>query len=100
MAFPVTVVKSKNGNPHEYGELTFQGMHVYSLDPDTGFTLKAAITHLNEQELKDAQRMWFDYLKAVERGLYINDVFYTVSKAYIKANSMDTFAEIGMLPLQ
>ena len=100
MAFPVNVVRAPAGKPLEYGTLTFQGMQLYRIDPDNGFTLLAQFSHLTEQELKDAYTRGYDYMKTVERGLYIDDVFYTVSKGYITANSLETFAQIGTLKLQ
>lgn len=100
MAFPVNVVRAPAGKPLEYGSLTFQGMQLYRIDPDNGFTLLAQFTHLTEQELKDAYTRGYDYMKTVERGLYIDDVFYTVSKGYITANSLETYAQIGSLKLQ
>ncbi|MFO7637519.1 MAG: beta-propeller domain-containing protein [Clostridia bacterium] len=100
MAFPVTIMQSPTGKPLEYGSLSFQGMMVYNVDPDNGFVLQAQITHLTDQELKDAPKMWFDYNKAVERGLYIEDVFYTISKMTVKATSLQTFQELGSISLR
>ncbi len=105
MAFPVTLMEAKNKwedaeqKIPSYGELTFQGMHVYQVDSVNGFSLIGRISHLTPQEIKDAPRRWFDYQKTVERGLYIEDTLYTLSKAFIKAHSLDTFEEQGSLKL-
>jgi inhibitor of cysteine peptidase len=100
LAFPVSVMENSTGSALDYGVFTFQGMYVYQIDPaNGGFVLKAQITHLVSQEIADAQSMWYDYNKTVTRGLYINDMFYTLSNAYIKANRIDTYEEAGLLAI-
>lgn len=60
------------------------GYAVYSLDTENGFNLKGIITHnVNSNE----------YTSDI-RGLYINDTLYTVSNKKIKANNIETLAEI------
>jgi uncharacterized secreted protein with C-terminal beta-propeller domain len=96
MAFPLTEMKGDN----RMTKFDFQGLYVFSIDEKQGFELKAKITHLSDKERESASEYWFDYNKAVERGLYINDVLYTISKAYIKANSLTTYEELGILDLK
>ena len=60
------------------------GYAVYSLDTANGFNLRGIITHdVNSN----------DYTSDI-RGLYIDDTLYTVSNKEIKANNIDTLAEI------
>lgn len=60
------------------------GYAVYSLDIANGFNLRGIITHdVNSK----------DYTSDI-RGLYIDDTLYTVSNKEIKANNIDTLAEI------
>lgn len=60
------------------------GYAVYSLDTANGFNLRGIITHdVNSN----------DYTSDI-RGLYIDNTLYTVSNKEIKANNIDTLAEI------
>ena len=60
------------------------GYAVYSLDTANGFNLRGIITHdVNSK----------DYTSDI-RGLYIDNTLYTVSNKEIKANNIDTLAEI------
>lgn len=60
------------------------GYAVYSLDIANGFNLRGIITHdVNSN----------NYTSDI-RGLYIDDTLYTVSNKKIKANNIDTLAEI------
>lgn len=60
------------------------GYAVYSLDIANGFNLRGIITHdVNSNA----------YTSDI-RGLYIDDTLYTVSNKEIKANNIDTLAEI------
>ena len=60
------------------------GYAVYSLDTANGFNLRGIITHdVNSN----------DYTSDI-RGLYIDNTLYTVSDKEIKANNIDTLAEI------
>ncbi|MFC0216344.1 beta-propeller domain-containing protein [Paenibacillus chartarius] len=100
LAFPVAVreVKADGGgakDPHAYGNLTFQGAYVYSLDLNRGFQWKGGITHMTEQDQLKAGYDGYDPLHAVRRALYIGDTLYTVSDGSVKANRLDTLTELG-----
>ena len=60
------------------------GYAVYSLDIANGFNLRGIITHDVNSE---------DYTSDI-RGLYIDDILYTVSNKEIKANNINTLEEI------
>lgn len=60
------------------------GYAVYSLDIANGFNLRGIITHDVNSNV---------YTSDI-RGLYIDDILYTVSNKEIKANNIDTLAEI------
>lgn len=61
---------------------------VYNIDLNKGFILKGKILHEGT-----------DYKKSIERIIYSNDVFYTLSKSLIKATDMNTLQEITKLNL-
>ena len=56
---------------------------IYEIDLDKGFMLKGEIKHLTN-----------NYLENVERIVFINDTYYTLSKKLIKAANMDTLEVI------
>ncbi|MCL1809252.1 MAG: beta-propeller domain-containing protein [Clostridiales bacterium] len=94
IAFPVMVYK-QSGNAFDYGRPTFQGAIVYGLDIDRGFTMKGKISHTDAQ----SDGYW-DYMNAVDRILYIDDVLYTSSKAMVKASEMNSLREIKSVSIK
>ncbi len=105
LSFPVTVMKidpnQQNQDPFmNYGQFEFQGAYVYHIDMNTGFTLRGGITHLNEQEINQAAKFWFDYEKTVQRIVYIDDTLYTISDRMIKANRLSDLTEINNLQIK
>jgi len=105
LAFPVSVMEVKGSEVQEtgfpeYGEFVFQGAYIYNIDLDNGFALKGRITHLSDQDYKKAGNYWYDSDRNVDRIIYINDVLYTLSGKYIKANSLDNLDEIGTLEIK
>jgi uncharacterized secreted protein with C-terminal beta-propeller domain len=104
IAFPVTVREVRDANANgksvpQYGELTFQGAFVYSLDLSQGFRLKGKITHLSDGDMLKSGYATYDRNKQIERILYIDNYLYTVSRAMIKANELDTLRELNSLTL-
>ncbi len=92
-----------NGIPaNAYGELTFQGAYVLSLNLEDGFELKGKITHLTDEELAKfgKERYYYpSYGSEITRSLFIDNVLYTISSKYIKANSLDNLQELNKLKL-
>lgn len=106
LAFPVTLMELKDRTPvvegsgfPAYGEFTFQGAYIYSLDLVHGFTLRGRISHLDEDDYDRAGHSWYDSRKNVDRIIYIGDVLYTLSGGMVKAHRMDTLEEIGGITL-
>jgi inhibitor of cysteine peptidase len=103
LAFPVTLMEQKNtsGNSAadqlQYGQFTFQGAFVYSLDLKTGFKLKGRITHLSGADYLKAGNSWYDSDKNVQRIIYIGDKLYTLSNGMIKANAITDLKEKGSI---
>lgn len=104
LAFPVSIAEVKGSEVQRgfpaYGEFTFQGACVYHIDLAGGFKLKGRITHLSDQDYLMAGNYWYHSDKNVSRILYVDDVLYTLSGKYIKANSLDSLAEIGTLEIK
>ena len=93
IAFPISISEEYS---NYRTNLKFQGAIIYGLDLETGFTLKGQIAHMKtENGYRD-----YDYTKAVERIIYINNNFYTLSKGLIKSTNMDTMEEIDDLEIE
>ncbi len=102
LAFPLTVMETKNSTPGifpGYGEFTFQGAYIYSIDPQKGFQLQGKITHLDKEDYLKSGQYWYDNDKNIERILYIHDTLYTLSPGRIKANALTDLKEIRSLPI-
>lgn len=107
LAFPVTLMEIQNGNNSEnlkqnslqYGQFTFQGAYVYSLDLVNGFKLKGRITHLSGEDYLKAGNSWYSSDKNVERIIYIDKTLYTLSNSMIKANAMEDLKEKGSVAI-
>lgn len=105
LAFPVKVMEIKNTgktpaekqNIPQYGQFTFQGAYVYSIDLVNGFNLKGKITHISDEEYKKSGSYWYDSDKNVDRIMYINDTLYTLSNSMIKANKLIDLKEKNSL---
>lgn len=106
LAFPVRVAEVQGGVEKpgtalpEYGQFKFQGAYVYNLDLTNGFTLKGKITHLSDEDYLKEGDYGYNSDKSVERVIYINDDLYTLSKKFIKANSLNDLKEINTLEIK
>ena len=88
--------------PTAYGQLTFEGVYVLSLDLENGFKLKGRISHTedNKNINDDFGRPFYrNYGAQIRRSLYIDNVLYTISQRLIKANDLDDLEEINSIKL-
>ena len=67
------------------------GYLVYDIDLTNGFKEKGTITHDSSD--------YYSYSKEGVRGVYINDILYTLSNKYIKSNNLNDLKEIKSLKL-
>lgn len=70
----------------------FNGAAVFNISK-RGFELKGKIDHA------DSDENYYDYQSNVQRSLYINDVLYTLSNKYLKANLLNTLEEVKSLKI-
>ena len=76
--------------PQQYGDITFQGAYVFSLNLEDGFELEGKITHVeDEDKFKKSGYYWYGDGEDIKRSLYMDDVLYTISDSKIKMNSLD-----------
>lgn len=100
MAFPVELYEVQpvaDSTSLDYGQFTYQGAYVYSMDIANGFTLKGKITHISDDELSKAGQYWYDGDKNVRRILYMDDTLYTLSNSMIKAHTISDLQSVGSL---
>ena len=88
-----------NPQPTSYGDQTFEGAYVLSLDLVNGFGLKGRVTHLNDTEIAKMGDYWYSSGSQIRRSLYIGNTLYTLSNKMIKANSLADLSEISMVAL-
>jgi len=81
-----------------YGDYTFQGAYVFSLDLENGFQYRGRITHVEDQSLEKSGYYWYSPF-AIERSLYIGNNLYTISSGMVKANSLTDLSELKSISL-
>ncbi|NUN11765.1 beta-propeller domain-containing protein [Candidatus Micrarchaeota archaeon] len=88
--------KYPNGVPdHVYGEYVFQGAYVFNVGES--FELKGKISHSNPEDLKKSGYYWGG--NQVTRSAYINDVLYTLSTEFLKANDLNSLSELNSIKI-
>ena len=85
IAFPV--------NSYKNGKYVSKAQ-IYKIDLNKGFILQGEI-----QNSKVSSKN-YSYQKTIERIIYSNDVYYTLSKNLIKAVDMETLKEITKLEIE
>lgn len=83
----------------DYGALTFQGVYVYDVSLEGGFSLRGRVTHSAGGPPERGHGYYGDP-DSVRRVLYIADNLYTVSGARVKINSMGDLAEMKTVELE
>lgn len=81
----------------QYGDYVEQGAFVYNVNLDDGFNLKGVVTHYEDDDkfVKSGYRFWGS--SAVYRSLFIGDVLYTLSRARIQLNDLDSLDRLDVL---
>lgn len=100
LAFPVSlyeIPQSQRDNKDAYGMFAYQGLYVYDISLESGFSLRGRISHITDEELKKFGNVIEGSSAIVERGLYINDTLYTVSEFGIMANDLYTLGQQGFV---
>ncbi|MCL2322875.1 MAG: beta-propeller domain-containing protein [Oscillospiraceae bacterium] len=96
IAFPVSLTEGDNFN------ITFIGYYIFGFDEVTGFTLKGRVTHYDKLPGNDYidDKTYYDSIGFdIKRGVFVDDVLYTISDKMIQANSLSDFSLIGKVQL-
>ncbi|WP_375547014.1 beta-propeller domain-containing protein [Paenibacillus sp.] len=72
-----------------YGQLTFSGAYVYSMNTADGFKLRGKISHHTAQDMIKSGD-YTDWNKEISRILYANKSLITTSNARLEAHTADT----------
>ena len=105
LIIPVMLVESSadekaNITRFVYGNRTFQGAYIFNLTKEKGFVLKGRITHVQDTgDLKKPGYYYFSSRDLVKRSLYIGNVLYTISDAFVKANNIADLKELKSIEL-
>ena len=84
---------------------SWQGIYVFNINTNSGFTLKGTVTHLNSTlldnrgYLSDVTTLYNSQNNWITRSLYIGNTLYTVSNAEVKLNSLTDMSEITAVNL-
>lgn len=76
----------------------WQGVYIFKIDVDNGFTLEGTITQIDASHTQDDD-YWRTYNLWINRALYIDDALYTFSNSKIQLNNIETFELISQIDL-
>ncbi|VVB75358.1 Beta propeller domain protein [uncultured archaeon] len=97
LVLPISIMEfndTTNTSDYYSQRQTFNGAIVYNISLLSGFTERGRISHISaEDELKSGY--YYDNSKQIERSLYMDNVLYTFSESMLKANALDTLANIS-----
>lgn len=112
LVIPVTLAKidpakyPQGVNPQSYGDYVFQGAYVFStadcapqVAAQCSFQLKGTVSHAKPEDLAKSGEYYYGGGTDVERSAYLDDVLYTVSQRYVKANALSDLSQRGEVAL-
>lgn len=73
----------------------WQGAFVFNINLDDGITLQGKIEH-NEDE---SEEVYYYGISAIQRSLFMDNILYTISRAFIKANDLSDLDYISKVKL-
>jgi inhibitor of cysteine peptidase len=92
LVIPITVYEDSNENNKEgwwNQDFVHTGAYVFNIDT-SGITKRGAIIHTDKSDLEGKEDEYFYmYQDQVKRSLFMDDVLYTVSEYFIKANDLE-----------
>jgi inhibitor of cysteine peptidase len=97
LVIPVEVAQlpANNTSTWTWGTYVWQGAYVFNISPGGGIVFRGGITHLQSGETPS----WTNSDHFVTRALYIGDVFYTISPAMVRMNSLADLSDLGSVNL-
>ena len=79
---------------YAYGDYVYQGLYVFTITADS-ITLRGRVTHVEDADefMKSGYYYYSEF--AVKRGLYIEDMLYTISDANVKISDLATLETVN-----
>lgn len=104
LAFPVTVHeimdKDSRTKASEYGEPIFQGVYVYTLNLEEGFTLRGKLTNYDDSWFeKTGDYFYGSYDLNMQRVIYIGEYLYGIAQNMITAATLEDVEVLKSLEL-
>jgi uncharacterized secreted protein with C-terminal beta-propeller domain len=106
LVLPVSLAEIPAGQPlfnaygfPAYGAQVFQGAFVFDVSPDAGIVERGRIAHDLGDVRPDGTFAW-DGSTDVLRSLVIDNVLYTLSCSQLKANDIETLADLRTIPFR
>lgn len=99
MVFPVTIHAPEIKPGFGHGPFEFQGAIVYDVSLERGFSQRARISHLTEQDTSRRLQYLPDARTEVRRVLYVGEYFYVLSDEFVTVHSGSDLREVGRLQL-
>ena len=84
---------------------SWQGVYVFNINTNTGFTLKGTVSHLNSTMLDErgymssVSSLYSSQNDWITRSLYIGNTLYTISNAEVKLNNLTDMSETASINL-
>lgn len=97
IGFPVNLYEGSDSSG--YGTLTDIGFYLFKVDPAKGFSSFGSVNHLDEGESLSDYWSW-NYDGSIKRGVYVDNVLYTISDKLVKANSLSDLKLIQQVKLK
>jgi inhibitor of cysteine peptidase len=103
MVIPITLAEISEEEKQEYdgygvppyGDVVFQGAHVYNINLEEGFDLVGQISHYDENEVEKKSGYYWYGNRNIRRSLYMDETLYTFSNEILMTNSLWDLDEIS-----
>jgi inhibitor of cysteine peptidase len=105
IAFPIEVyevnedINNEETDVIDYSSLKFVGAYIFNIDAESNFRLIGSITHINDTEGL-LNYGYYNWKERITRVIYIEDVLFTISEDYVKANDRNTLREYNTLDIR
>jgi uncharacterized secreted protein with C-terminal beta-propeller domain len=98
LALPMTICEGGNQSGGYGTDMTFSGLIVYRVTPESGFSLTGKVAH--DPDGATCSNWWADASSTVKRSIIMDDYVYSVSEKRIKVNNLvDLGADVAVVPV-
>jgi len=98
LALPMTVCEGGSDNGSYGNQMTFSGLMVFKVTPDSGFNLTGQVDHGSDGAT--CNNWWTDASSTVKRSIIMDDYVYSVSEKRIKVNHLGNLGlDVVVIPV-